>query len=98
MALCAKITNLIQKSLCDVLSDLVPFVQFKKREKHPRRSATFSTKSNTPPWVFFMILNCTNDTKSHNAWFSQKAPSQISDSVSNTPLNIFISKKKTIQT
>ena len=27
---------------CDVLGDLVPFVQFKKREKHPCRSVTFS--------------------------------------------------------
>ena len=27
---------------CDALRDLVPFVQFKKREKHPWRSATFS--------------------------------------------------------
>ena len=26
----------------DVLRDLVPFVQFKKREKHPRKSVTFS--------------------------------------------------------
>ena len=26
----------------DVLHDLVPFVQFKKREKHPWRSVTFS--------------------------------------------------------
>ena len=26
----------------DVLHDLVPFVQFKKREKHPRRSVTLS--------------------------------------------------------
>ena len=26
----------------DILSDLVPFVQFKKREKHPWRSVTFS--------------------------------------------------------
>ena len=26
----------------DALRDLVPFVQFKKREKHPWRSATFS--------------------------------------------------------
>ena len=38
---------------CDVLQDLVPFVQFKKREKHPWRSVTFSkvagkfTKTNT---------------------------------------------------
>ena len=38
----------------------MPFVQFKKREKHPWRSVTFSkvtgTKSNTPPWVFFTLL------------------------------------------
>ena len=26
----------------DVVRDLVPLVQFKKREKHPRRSVTFS--------------------------------------------------------
>ena len=26
----------------DVLRDLVPFIQFKKREKHPWKSATFS--------------------------------------------------------
>ena len=36
--------------ICDPLRDLVPFVQFKKREKHPWRSA------NTPPWVFFRFL------------------------------------------
>ena len=29
-------------SICDVLRDLVPFVQFKKCEKHPLRSITFS--------------------------------------------------------
>ena len=28
--------------ICDTLRDLVPFVQFKKREKHPWRSVTFS--------------------------------------------------------
>ena len=28
--------------ICAVLCDLVPFVQFKKREKHPWRSANFS--------------------------------------------------------
>ena len=33
-----KITNII----CDVLGDLVSLVQFRKREKHPLRSATFS--------------------------------------------------------
>ena len=46
--------------LCGALTDLVPFAQFKKREKHPWRSVTFSKvagfnfpKSNTPPWAFF---------------------------------------------
>ena len=28
--------------ICDVLRDLVPFAQFKKREKHPWRSVIFS--------------------------------------------------------
>ena len=28
--------------ICDALHDLVPFAQFKKREKHPRRNVTFS--------------------------------------------------------
>ena len=76
--------------LCGALRDLVAFAQFKKLEKHPWRSVTFSklagvrvslwkklqvslfliklqsvTKSDTPPWVFF--LNCTNGTKSHKA-------------------------------
>ena len=47
-----------------VLPDLVPFVQFKKREKHPWKSVT---KGNTPSWLFFTFLNCTNSTKSRNA-------------------------------
>ena len=32
------------KHRCDVLHDLVPLVQFKKREKHPWRSVSFSSK------------------------------------------------------
>lgn len=28
--------------ICDALRDWVPFAQFKKREKHPRRGVTFS--------------------------------------------------------
>ena len=39
----------------DALRKLVLFVQFKKREKHP-------------PWVFFRLLNCTNDTKPRKAF------------------------------
>ena len=40
----------------DALHDLVPFVQFKKREKHPWRNVTFSEVIRftfyTPPWAF----------------------------------------------
>ena len=32
----------VTKNICDALCDLVPFLQFKKREKHPKRSVTFS--------------------------------------------------------
>ena len=45
---------------------LVPFLQFKKREKKTHGGALFSvklhveawnfTKSNTPPWVFFTLF------------------------------------------
>ena len=50
---------------CDALRDLVPYVQFQKRKKHPRRGATFGkvggsacnfTKSNTLRWVFFTFF------------------------------------------
>ena len=50
------------KPICDALRDLLSYVQFKKREKHPWRNVTFSlvtltfTKSNTPPWLFFTVL------------------------------------------
>ena len=48
----------------DTLQQLVLFVQFKKREKHPLRNVTFRkvpdfrsfTKSNTPPWVYFKFF------------------------------------------
>ena len=54
------ITNEFQKSntVCDALRNLVPFVQFKKCEKHPWRSVNFNqvTKSNTPPWMFFTFF------------------------------------------
>ena len=48
------------KYICDALSNLVPFAQFKKREKHSWGSVTCSTgvgtKSITPPWVLFRFL------------------------------------------
>ena len=34
----------------DDLRDLVPVIEFKKREKHPW------TRSNTPPWVMFTFF------------------------------------------
>ena len=41
-----KIINLTtacqDREICDALRDLLPFVQFKKREKHPWRNVTFS--------------------------------------------------------
>ena len=55
-------SHIDNKLWCGVLRDLVPFVQFKKREKHSWRSVTFCkdacnfTKSNTPPRVFFTFL------------------------------------------
>ena len=60
--------------ICDVLRDLLPFLQFKKRGKYPRRRlllvACNSAKSNTPPWVFFTFFKLYkwyNGTKSRNA-------------------------------
>ena len=35
--------------ICGALRNLVAFVQFKKREKHPWRSV------NTPPWVLTLL-------------------------------------------
>ena len=59
------------KKICGALRDLVPFVQFKKCEKHPWRSVNLiklqASACNTPPWVFFTFLNCAHSTKSRNA-------------------------------
>ena len=52
--------------LCDVLCDLVPFVQFKKREKHPWRSVTFS-KETLLYECFSCFLNYANGTNSRKA-------------------------------
>ena len=52
-----------KKSICD----LAPCVQFEKREKHPRRNATFSLKVKLLHRCFSRFLNCTNGTKSHKA-------------------------------
>ena len=44
------------QNLWDALRDLIPFAQFKKREKDTWRSVTFSIKSHTPPLVFFTFF------------------------------------------
>ena len=51
--------------ICGSLYDLVAFVQFKKREKHPWRSVNFSkvagSATNASPWVFltfFKLYKC----------------------------------------
>ena len=35
---------------------LIPFIQFKKREKHTERSDDTFTKIITPQWVFFTFI------------------------------------------
>ena len=60
------------KVTCDALRDLVPFVQFKKREKHPWRRVTFSKvetllKVTLLHGCFSRFSNCANGTKSRKA-------------------------------
>ena len=43
--------------ICDALRDLVPFDQFKKREKYSWRSVTFSKKVTLPMVSFSRFLN-----------------------------------------
>ena len=59
---------------CDVLRDLVPFVQFKKRENTHGRvlilvklQASTLLKLTLLQGCFSCFLNCTNDTKLRNA-------------------------------
>ena len=47
------------------LRDLVLFVQFKRREKHPWSTVTFSLV-NTPPWLF-LSSEIANGAKSRKA-------------------------------
>ena len=71
------------------LRDLVPCAQFKKREKHPWRSNTFSKAAGfslkvTPlPWVFFTFF------KSYE-WY------QIAQSTTCKKYTIKLSRKKHI--
>ena len=59
----------------DTVRDMVPFVQFKKHEKHPWRSVNFC-KINTPPWVFFTFFKLYK-------WY------QIAQRITNVTHNIF---------
>ena len=54
---------------CDALRDLVPFAQFKRREKHPWRSVDFSKVAgwSLPHGCFSRFLNCANGTKSRDS-------------------------------
>ena len=60
----------ILKNECDVLCNLVPVAQCKKRKNHSPRSVTLSTNSSTSRWVFFTFF------KLHK-WY------QIAQTVSN---------------
>ena len=61
-------TIIIYSFICDVLRNLVPLAQFKKREKHPWRSATFISllKVRLLRGCFPRFLNFKNCTKSRN--------------------------------
>ena len=63
--------------ICAVLRDLVPFVQFEKREKIPMEECYFSNVAGLKPTTLLKVtllhgrcsrfLNCANGTKLHNA-------------------------------
>ena len=56
--------------ICDVLRDLVPFVQLKKREKHPWRTVNLPAtllELTLLHGCFSRFLNCANGDKSRNA-------------------------------
>ena len=55
----ALFSNASNYYICDVLRDLVLFVEFKKRVKHPCKSVTLGcnfTKINFPPRAFFTFI------------------------------------------
>ena len=59
-------------TIYDALRDFVPFLQFKKREKHSWRSVNFSKVATLLKLTllherFSRFLHCTNGTKTRNA-------------------------------
>ena len=63
-------SNLV-KCKCDALQNLVPFIQFNKRETHPWRSVTFAKVTGLKVTLlhecFSCFLNWTNGTKLGNS-------------------------------
>ena len=55
-------TMLVVSNTCDALRDLISFMQFKKRKKHPWRIVTFSKNAG-----FSLQPYCSNGTNSHKA-------------------------------
>ena len=84
--------------LCDVFRDLVPFVQFKKGQKHPWRSATFGKVPDV--WsatflkvtllhrCFSLFLNSANGTKSHKTSHHLKSYCRLFTCVTNRAVHI----------
>ena len=68
--------NKFGKCICGALHDLIPFVQFKKHEKHPWKSVIFSKVAG---WThlhgcFSYFLNCASGTKSCNTSHISSCP------------------------
>ena len=90
------------KHICGALRDLVPFVQFKKREKHPWRSFNFSKVAGFKPATtllkltllhacFSRFFNYANGTKSCNAPHLHFATSNVLSKHRKTSLVLVIS-------
>ena len=72
MSLVLAVEKGLVSHICGALRDLVAFVQFKKREKHPWRNVNFSKVAGLKLQAllhgcFSRFLNSTNATKSLNA-------------------------------
>ena len=81
--------------VCDVLPDLVPFVQFKKCEKHPWRSATL-LRVTLLHGYFSRFLNCTNGSKSYKTSHIAKEKEKTTGS-SSFIKEIFLSNRITLR-
>ena len=57
-------------NICDALRNLVPFVQFKKREIHPWRCVTFRKVAGYDVFHFFWILQMVTNRVIHQKYIS----------------------------